>query len=161
MAHRPLIVAALVLTACGGTTAAPRSCPSQPATGPHAQTGPVAVDADRRQLRAGATVTFTVTVTGPAQYQADCAGPIQLLVNDGSDIRVFAGRSAPGVRTSCGNVQLGAGQRAVYAVAWQSDSTLPDGQYSATVLMGDQPAVTLTVPVAAGASDRPACGTGA
>ncbi|MFN2568567.1 MAG: hypothetical protein ABR564_03075 [Candidatus Dormibacteria bacterium] len=104
-------------------------------------------------------MTFTIVVTGPAGYRAACEGPAQLLITDtAADLHVYSGTSAPGVPGDCGDVLLPQGQRHVYSISWRPEPTLPGGDYSAVVLLGDQAAVTLPLVVEAGVERAIRCG---
>ena len=142
----PPVVAALA--ACGSAAAPAPPCtlspPPDPPT-PSATAGVVAFAADRGWLIGRGAIAFTATVRGPARYHADCSGPLQVVVSDSSDIHVFSAgpRAVRGV--PCGTVSLPRGRSAEYELSWEVDPTLPPGVYEATLLLGDQPPVTLAV----------------
>ena len=140
---------AVLLSACAAQAApVSSSCTARAAPPPHAAAGPFLASAGQAVVAPGATVAFTVTATGPASFTAPCSGPLQLFVADDTTLRVYAAASATGPASPCGAVSLVKGKRDVYAVTWQVDPTLPPGPYTATLLLGDQPALTLTVKLA-------------
>jgi len=139
---------AAMLAACGGAVAsAARSCPPTPAP-PRASAAGVTATADRASVAPGETITFTVIAQGAISFTAQCTGPLQLLAADSAQLQVYSATSKAGGGSPCGAVTLAPGARAVYAVAWTLDGTLPDGTYTATLLLGDRPGLTLQIPVA-------------
>ncbi len=92
-------------------------------------------------------MTFTVVARGPSRFAAPCDGPVQLVVNDSGQLSVYSAVSATGEASPCGPVSLAAGRQAVYSAVWPVDSTLPGGRYTATLVLGDTPALTLTIRV--------------
>lgn len=139
----PVVVAAL--TACGSAAAPVVHCtiPSRPdPPTPSAVAGVVAFAADRGWLVGAGVVGFTATVRGPARFRADCSGPLQVVVSDAADIHVFSAAPPAG---PCGLVTLPRGRSAEYELAWRVDASLPAGLYDATLVLGDQPPVTLQV----------------
>lgn len=105
--------------------------------------------ADRATVAPGQTVTFTVVAQGPARYAAPCTAPLQLVVDDATELSVFSAASSPGPASACGSLALGSGQREVYSVAWPVDPTLPRGRYYASLVLGDGPPLRLPISVAA------------
>jgi hypothetical protein len=147
---------AAALGACGGSTSRP-SCPPPPAPPTsRAQSGQLVASEDRPRLAAGGSVTFTLVATGPVQYTASCDAPLQLLVTDATQLRVYAGSSAPGTPAApgtagtCDQVTLDPGRKLTYTVEWRTDASLPPGRYTATLLLGDQPQIDLPVVIAPG-----------
>jgi len=158
-AHRTgaLFWLAGVLAACGSATvAASRTCPPTPAPARASQAA-ISASADRAFVALGQTATFTVIAQGSVSYTASCGHPLQLLVADASQLQVYSGTSAAGGGGSpCGAVSLGPSARAVYAVTWPVESTLPGGTYTATLLLGDRAPLVLSIAVGAQVAG---CGT--
>jgi len=154
----PLLAALLGAALCaacgeGGQTA--RCTPSAPATPPRTTSGALTAFTDRAVVPTGGSLQASVRVTGPAHYQAPCDGPLQVIVVDSADIHVDA-LSAPAPRgTPCGSVALAAGQSAEYDVPWNTDPTLPPGEYRLVLGLGDQPQLVLHVRLGV---DVSACG---
>jgi len=149
---RPRFAAvALLLTACGGTAAT--TTPTPPCRtaihfpAPSAAAGPVAATADQAQVDPGATVTFTETLSGPATVQVDCSEPLQVLVTDSTSLSVYSGYSEGVATSACGTLTLAVGASQSYQVAWPVDPSLPGGTYTATLVLGDAPQLTLTLAV--------------
>jgi len=99
----------------------------------------VTVSADEAVVSGGDDVSFTVVVQGPDNYTAACPTPLQLLVEDDSSLRVYAGTAPSGPSSPCGDVALTGAQRAVYTAVWPVDPSLPSGTYVAHLVLGDQP----------------------
>jgi hypothetical protein len=149
---RPRLAAvALLLTACGGTAATVTPTPTcRPVIhfpSPSASAGPVSASADRAQVDPGATVTFTEAIAGPATVQVDCAEPLQVVVTDSTALSVYSGYSEEAAADACGTLTLAAGAGESYQVAWPVDPSLPGGTYTATLVLGDAPQLTLTLAV--------------
>jgi len=91
-------------------------------------------------------VTFTETLTGPASVdEIECAQPLQVIVTDSTALSVYSGSSAAG--GACGTVTLVAGSSQTYQVAWPVDSSLPGGTYTATLILGSAPQLSLNLAV--------------
>ncbi|MGD0370193.1 MAG: hypothetical protein ABSC16_00640 [Candidatus Dormibacteria bacterium] len=149
---RPRLAAvALLLTACGGTAAT--ATPTPPCRSaihfpsPSAVAAPVSAAADQAQVDPGATVTFTETITGPATVQVDCSDPLQVLVTDSTALSVYSGYSEAAAADACGTLTLTGGASESYQVAWPVDPSLPGGTYTATLVLGDAPQLTLSLAV--------------
>ncbi len=146
-----LAALALLLTACGGTAAT--ATPTPPCRSPiqfpapSASAGPVSAVADQAQVDPGATVTFTETLAGPATVQVDCSQPLQVLVTDSTALSVYSGYSVGAAADACGTLTLAGGASDTYQVTWPVDPSLPGGTYTATLVLGDTPQLTLTLAV--------------
>ncbi|MGD0448992.1 MAG: hypothetical protein ABSB36_10365 [Candidatus Dormibacteria bacterium] len=146
-----LAALALLLTACGGEVAMAtptpqcRSAPSLPP--PSAAATPVSATADHAQVDPGTTVTFTETAAGPATVQVDCTQPLQVVVTDGTGLSVYSGSSPAAPASACGEVALASGLTETYQVTWPVESSIPGGTYTATLILGDAPELTLTLAV--------------
>jgi hypothetical protein len=142
---------ALLLTACGGevamTTPTPHCRPAPSLAPPSAAAAPVSATADQAQVDPGGTVTFTETAAGPAMVQVDCAQPLQVVVTDGTGLSVYGGYSPPAPASACEEVDLAAGAAETYQVIWPVESSIPGGTYTATLILGDAPELTLTLAV--------------
>jgi hypothetical protein len=144
---------ALLLTACGGEVAMAtptphcRSVPSLPP--PSAAATPVSATADHAQVDPGSTVTFTETAAGPATVQVDCSQPLQVVVTDGTGLSVYSGSSPAAPASACvdGEVAVASGVTETYQVIWPVESSIPGGTYTATLILGDAPELTLTLAV--------------
>ena len=91
-------------------------------------------------------MTFTETLTGPASVdEIECAQPLQVIVTDSTALSVYSGSSAAG--GACGTVTLVAGSSQTYQVAWPVDSSLPGGTYTATLILGSAPQLSLNLAV--------------
>jgi hypothetical protein len=151
---RPRLAAvALLLAACGGTAATATPTPpcrsAVPFPSPSAAAAPVSATADQAQVDPGATVTFTETITGPATVEVDCSEPLQVLVTDSTALSVYSGYSAAAAAEACGTLTLAGGTSDVYQVTWPVDPSLPGGTYTATLILGDAPQLTLSLAVGA------------
>ncbi|MGD1053442.1 MAG: hypothetical protein ABR950_06395 [Candidatus Dormibacteria bacterium] len=146
-----LAVFALLLTACGGeaalATATPSCRPAPTLSMPSAAAAPVEAVADQALVDPGGTVTFTETAAGPANLEIDCTQPLQVIVTDGTGLGVFSGYSASAPASECGDVTLASGASTTYQVVWPVDSSIPGGTYTATLVLGDAPELTLTLAV--------------
>jgi hypothetical protein len=147
-----LAALALLLTACGGAVAVATPTPScRPAPSlalPSASAAPVAATADHAQVDPGGTVTFTEIADGSATLEVDCSQPLQVIVTDGTGLSVYSGYSAAAPASACaGEVTLATGAAETYQVTWPVDSSLPGGTYTATLVLGDAPELTLTLAV--------------
>ncbi len=152
MLHPRLAAVALLLTACGAAASAtptPRCHPAVHFPSPSASAAPVSATADQAQVDPGATVTLTETITGPATVQVDCSAPLQVLVTDSTALSVYSGYSAEAAADACGTLILAAGARQSYQVTWPVDPSLPGGTYTATLVLGDAPQLTLSLAVGA------------
>jgi len=110
---------------------------------------PVTAGADRGQVVPGDTVTFTVTATGPARIHfTECNAALRLIIIDSSQLHVFSG-SAVSQQDTCPELILAAGQTQSVTAAWPVDSTLPGGVYTALLILGDAPQLTLAIAVGA------------
>ena len=145
-AWAPLVAAAVA--ACGTSVAHPAGC-TPPATPrpPGATSDNVTATADRAIAAPGTTVSFTVVARGPRHFSAACDRPLSLLVSDAGQLTVYSAGSESGTSSPCGSVTLTANRQAVYNVAWPVDRTLPPGAYTATLILGDTPSLTLQVRV--------------
>jgi hypothetical protein len=92
-------------------------------------------------------VTFTEVAVGPATVQVDCSEPLQVAVTDSTGLTVYSGSSAGSPPGACGEVALAAGAADTYQVTWPVDSSLPGGTYTATLVLGDAPELTLNLAV--------------
>lgn len=146
----------LLLVACGEGAPAAHCTPQPRTTPPHVSAGQMSAAADRGLMPAGSTVHVSVDAAGPLHYAAPCDQPVQLVVSDSADMHVASAAPQAPKGTPCGNVNLPAGQTAHYDVTWDSDPTLPAGQYSLVVTLGDQP--PLTLPVELGTGPFTSCG---
>ncbi len=151
---RPRFAAvALLLTACGGAAATatptPRCRPALHFPSPSASAAPVSATADQAQVDPGAAVTFTETIAGPATVQVDCSQPLQILVTDSTALSVYSGYSAEAAADACGTLTLAGGASQSYQVTWPVDPSLPGGTYTATLVLGDAPELTLSLAVGA------------
>ena len=146
-----LAALALLLTACGGevamATPTPHCRPAPSLAPPSAAAAPVSATADQAQVDPGGTVTFTETAAGPATVQVDCAQPLQVVVTDGTGLSVYGGYSPPAPASACEEVDLAAGAAETYQVIWPVESSIPGGTYTATLILGDAPELTLTLAV--------------
>jgi hypothetical protein len=148
-----LAALALLLTACGGVVAVatptPHCRPAPSLALPSAAAAPVSATADHAQVDPGGTVTFTETAAGPASVQVDCSQPLQVVVTDGTGLSVYSGYSPAAPATACGEgeVDLAAGAAETYQVPWPVESSIPGGTYTATLILGDAPELTLTLAV--------------
>ncbi len=142
---------ALLLAACGGVVAVATPTPScRPApvlAAPSAAAAPVSATADRALVDPGGTVAFTEIVDGPAMVEVDCSQPLQVVVTDGTGLTVYSGYSAGAPPSACGEVSLAAGAGETYQVSWPVDASLPGGTYTATLVLGDAPELTLNLAV--------------
>lgn len=147
----PLLAALLgaaLCAACGESGQTAHCTPSAPATPPRTTAGALTAFTDRAVVPSGGSLQASVRVTGPAHYQAACSGPLQVIVVDSADIHVDSVTAAAPRGTPCGTVSLGAGQTAEYDVLWNSDPTLPPGDYRLVLGLGDQPQLVLHVRLA-------------
>ena len=146
-----LAALAILLTACGSAVAVatptPHCRPAPSLALPSAAAAAVSATADQAQVDPGSTVTFTETAAGPATVQVDCSQPLQVVVTDGTGLSVYSGDSPPAPATACGEVTLASGAAETYQVTWPVDSSLPGGTYTATLVLGDAPELTLTLAV--------------
>jgi plastocyanin len=146
-----LAALALLLTACGSAlavaTPTPHCRPAPSLALPSAAAAPVSATADKAQVDPGSTVTFTETAAGPATVQVDCSQPLQIVVTDGTGLSVYSGSSAAAPASACGEVDIAGGAAESYQVTWPVDSSLPGGTYTATLVLGDTPELTLTLAV--------------
>jgi hypothetical protein len=148
-----LAALALLLTACGGevamATPTPHCRPAPSLAPPSAAAAPVSATADQAQVDPGGTVTFTETAGGPATVQVDCAQPLQVVVTDGTGLSVYSGYSPPAPASACveGEVAVASGVTETYQVTWPVESSIPGGTYTATLILGDAPELTLTLAV--------------
>jgi hypothetical protein len=144
-------VLALLLTACGGelgaATPTAHCRPALSLPSPSASAAPVAATADRAQVDPGSTVTFIETITGPATQQIDCSQPLQVVVTDSTGLSVYSGDSTAAVSSACGTLTLASGAGESYQVAWPVDPSLPGGTYTATLVLGDAPQLSLNLAV--------------
>ena len=149
---RRLAALGLLLTACGSVATAtptPHCRPAPVLPPPHASAAPVAAAADRARVDPGGTVTITETVTGPASLRVDCSQPLQLIVTDSTDLSVYSGYSAGAPDAACGDLSLASGDGQTYQVGWPVDPSLPGGTYTATLVLGNAPQLTLSLAVGA------------
>jgi hypothetical protein len=147
---RVLLLAALASAGCGSAGgAAATQCAHTPPPVPRIARGPVTVTADQAVVPAGGNVSFTVVVRGPDSFSAQCPAPVQLLVEDDTSLRVYAGSAATGPAAPCGTVVLAPGNRAVYTAVWPVDPSLPGGIYVAHIVLGDQPDYVVRIQVGA------------
>ena len=141
----------LLLTACGGVVAvATPTPPCRPAPSlapPSAAAAPVSATADHAQVDPGGTVTFTEIAAGPSTVQVDCSQPLQVVVTDGTGLSVYSGYSAAAPASACGAVTLTTGAEETYQVTWPVDLSLPGGTYTASLVLGDAPQLSLTLAV--------------
>jgi hypothetical protein len=144
-----LLTSGALLAGCGAQAATGRSCIPPPAGLARTTQGTVSASASPASVQPGGSVAFTVTVTGPAQYSAPCTGPVQLLVADSTQLRVFAASADSSPASPCGAVTLRPGRRVVYSVVWQVDPTLPYGRYDAQLVVGYNTDLQLAVSIAA------------
>jgi hypothetical protein len=155
MLRRRTLCAALstlcaLLVACGETPTTAQCRTPAPATPASVSSGPLSAHTDRGVLQSGGTVHVSVDAVGPVTFTAPCDAPISAVVVDATDLHVGA-VSAPAPKgTPCGAVNLAAGDKAHYELAWTADITLPQGTYRLVVSLGDQP--PLSLPVALGPS---------
>ena len=92
-------------------------------------------------------MAFTEIVDGPAMVEVDCSQPLQVVVTDGTGLTVYSGYSAGAAPSACGEVSLAAGAGETYQVSWPVDASLPGGTYTATLVLGDAPELTLNLAV--------------
>jgi hypothetical protein len=149
--RRPLLMVALLLTACGPAkavaTAVACATPT-PIPAPSMASPPYTAVADVGRVDPGGTVTFTETVEGPASLQVDCAQPLTVVVTDSTGLSVYSGSSAQAQGDGlCGQLSLAGGTTQAYEVSWPVDSSLPGGDYRAALVLGDAPPLILTVAV--------------
>jgi hypothetical protein len=140
----------VVVAGCGSspaTSPAPTCVPASPAPSPRAAAPPAVATADRARVDPGGTVSFDVTVTGPASVTVDCQQPLQVIVTDSTQLHIYTGQSPPAQAGHCGPLTLTAGHAESYAVSWPVDESLPGGAYSVVLLLGDAPQLTLSVAV--------------
>jgi hypothetical protein len=141
----------LLLAACGSTvvvaTPTPPCRPAPSLAQPSAAAAPVSATADQAQVDPGATVTFTEIAAGPASVQVDCSQPLQVIVTDGTGLSVYSGYSPAAPASACGEVTLAAGASQTYQATWPVDSSLPGGTYTATLVLGDAPELSLSLAV--------------
>lgn len=146
-------VVVLVLAACGGgaNPSATACVTPAPPPAPSAVAAPVSAVASSGRVDPGATVSFTVTATGPAQIHFDdCTAPLRIIVADQADDHIFSGQSVPiSDPARCPTAALGAGQSLTTTVSWPVDPTLPGGVYTAVLMLGDAPQLSLSVAVGA------------
>ena len=145
---RPLLAVlaggVLGLSACGSVQSA--RCRPQPSpTPPSTTAGQLTATADRAVVPSGGTVAASVEAAGPLAYTAPCDAPLSLIVIDSTDIHVDAEAPPAPKGTPCGAVKLAAGEKALYQVLWNTDSTLPSGRYRLVLGLGDQPQIVLAV----------------
>ncbi len=160
MSRLPLAALALLVAACGSVAgqAVPVPCgrpPRLPA--PAASAAPVSATASAGEVVPGGSVTFTEAIAGPATVQVGCSSPLQLVVTDGTGLAVYSGGAPAVTGPLCGAVAVAAGQSRSYQVTWAVDPTLPGGAYTAALVLGDAPQLSLTVAVGVRA---PACRRG-
>ncbi|MGA3183977.1 MAG: hypothetical protein ABSE52_05195 [Candidatus Dormibacteria bacterium] len=146
-----LAAVCLLLTACGSAVAVatptPHCRPAPSLALPSAAAAPVSATADQAQVDPGTTVTFTEIAAGPAMVQVDCAQPLQLIVTDDTGLSVYSGYSPAAPASACGEVTLAGGAIETYQVTWPVDSSIPGGTYTATLVLGDAPELTLSLAV--------------
>jgi hypothetical protein len=147
-ALRPALAALALAVAGCGPAARPATCrPAATPTPPQASAAALTASADRAVVGPGGSVTFTVVARGPVAFRAGCDAPLQVVVDDSTQLSVYAGAAHPGPHSPCGAVSLAAGATAVYNTAWPVDPHLPAGTYRATLALGDLPALMLPVRV--------------
>lgn len=115
------LVASLLLYGCGQVVGHP---------GPSVEPGHLTLVAIPDRLSLGGTVHATVTVTGPAEYEAGCVQTVQLWVLDNQNQRAW---TEPAPEVTCMaiiNKQLPAGQAASFQVDWPVAATLHPGRYT-------------------------------
>jgi hypothetical protein len=154
MSRHSLALLALLLAGCGSaaaTATASRPCRTPPpASPPQTAQPPYSAAADAARVDPGGSVNFTETVTGPAVVQAvPCSGPLQLVVSDGAGLQVYSGGGAAVAAGRCGTVTVPAGSSVSYQVPWPVDPSLPGGYYTAALVLGAGPTLSLTVAVGA------------
>ena len=120
-------LAALVLSGCGARVGAA----ADPSTGVvKTSAGNLTVQAEPGRVRAGSTVSITVTVLGPADYEAACVQTVHLWAVDSEGKTVW---EEPVPAISCMAIMykhLAAGQTASFNVSWPTTPTLAPGGYT-------------------------------
>lgn len=150
MSRVRLAAVALLIAGCGaGSSPAARTPCASPSAlpAPTAAAAPVSAAADAGQVAPGGTVTFTETIAGPATLRIDCTSPLQVQVTDSTGLAVGSGASAAVSGAQCGPVALAAGASQSYQVAWAVDPALPGGVYTAALVLGDAPQLSLSIAV--------------
>jgi acyl dehydratase len=116
------LLTSLLLCACGGQVVGD--------PGPSVEPGHLTLVAAPDRLSPGGTVHATVTVTGPAEYEAGCVQTVRLWVLDAQNQRAW---TEPAPEVTCMaiiNKQLPAGQTATFQVDWPVAATLHPGRYT-------------------------------
>ena len=108
---------------------------------------PVAATASLGRVDPGGEVTFTEALDGPATLEVGCQAPLQVVVSASSGLSVYSGSANAVSGGECGTVTVAAGSRQTYQATWPVDATLPGGDYTATLVLGNAPELTLPVAV--------------
>lgn len=114
-------LAALLLAACGQVQADP---------GPSIEPGHLTLVASPNRLSPGGAVHATVTVSGPADYEAACVQTVRIWVVDSQFHRVW---TEPAPEVTCMaiiNKHLAAGETASFQADWPTAPSLAPGRYS-------------------------------
>ena len=115
------LLASLLLVGCGSVRAD---------QGPTPEPGHLTLVASPNHLAAGGTVYATVTLAGPADYEAGCVQTVQLWVLDSQRQRVWTEPSPEVACMALINKHLSTDQLATFHVDWPTARNLAPGHYT-------------------------------
>jgi hypothetical protein len=120
-------IAALVMAGCG-----PRCCgaPDPGSSVVKASANNLTVQAEPGRVRAGSTVSLTVTALGPADYEVACVQTVHVWAVDSGGKTVW---EEPVPAISCMAItykHLGTGDATSFSIRWRTAASLAPGAYT-------------------------------